>query len=54
MEKFKEFEIENQDLIFGGINTSPIAGTEDTTWVDGNGNRGLDKYDKDLDRVIYL
>nr|WP_293295838.1 hypothetical protein [Allomuricauda sp.] len=47
MENFENFEMENLDMVVG-------AGTTDTTWVDGSGNRGLDKYDDDLDRVIYL
>lgn len=47
MENFASFEMENQDFIFGGDLT-------DTTWVDGSGHRGMDKYDSDLDRVIYL
>lgn len=47
MENFENFEIQNPDFIFGGD-------VSNTTWADGSGNRGFDKYDSDTDRVIYL
>ena len=47
MEKFENFEIQNQEVIFGGD-------LSNTTYTDGAGNRGFDKNDSDMDRVIYL
>lgn len=47
MENFKNFEIENQDMIFGGSLT-------DTEYTGGNGTMGKDKYDSDRDAVVYL
>ncbi|GGH03511.1 hypothetical protein [Pedobacter zeae] len=45
MENFKAFEVENQEMIFGGE-------LQKTVWS-GNGESGTDFYDTEKDRVIY-
>ncbi len=41
--------MESLEMVFGGR-----MDVTDTTWADGSGNRGMDKYDDELERVIYL
>lgn len=47
MENFKNFEIENQDVIFGGQ-------LIETRYSGGNGTSGEDRYDTDRDAVVYF
>ncbi len=43
MEKFKNFELENQEMIFGGI-----------LYVTTCGREVCDLYDSEKERIIYL
>jgi len=45
MEKFEKFEIENQEMIYGGQRIP-------CHWTDSQGNSGLDVIDGD--RIVYL
>ena len=46
MENFKAFEVENQEMIFGGE-------LQSTTWSGADGSSGTDLYDTGTGRVIY-
>ena len=47
MENFKNFELENAEMIFGGDIVN-------TTYTGGDGNNGSDMYDTDKDRIVYF
>ncbi len=48
MEKFREFKLENQEMIFGGWGCLLF-----TDYCSEDGSCGTDVYDTCLDRIIY-
>lgn len=46
MANFKEFELNNSQVIFGGV-------LQDTEWSGHDGSSGTDLYDTERRRVIY-